>query len=248
MSYVDLIIKYLSGDLSQDETTSFEKELESNGELKREFEQQSAAYRLIRDQLQKRDEEDFLKKLQEAMNPDRPVPESRKKLLWTRWFIPLAAASILAIIVISTRSIQYGNESVFSRYYEPSGDPVVLAFNQDTRGESEPGILYYRNGNYQKSMELLSLRIVEERENQQLMLYCLLSAIELDRQDEVMGLVLIDDTVKMDLPDQAITWYTTLALLKSERREAALEKIHLLTGLPGPYQSDAIKLEKVLLK
>ena len=66
MSYIDLIIKYLSGDLSREEATSFEKEMESNGELKREFEQQSAAYELIRDQLQKRDEEAFRTKLREA--------------------------------------------------------------------------------------------------------------------------------------------------------------------------------------
>jgi hypothetical protein len=248
MSYFDLIIKYLSGDLSQDDSSSFEKELESNGELKREFDQQSAAYRLIRDQLQKRDEKDFRTKLQEAMNPDHPVPESRKKLLWTRWFIPLVAASILAVVVISTRSIQYGNERLFSRYYEPARDPVMLAFNQDTRGESEPGIAYFQSGNYQKSMDLLSLRIVEETENRQLVLYYLLSAIELNRQDEIMGLVLVEDSDILDLPDQAIIWYTTLALLKSERREAALEQIHPLTRQHGPYQSDALKLEKVLLK
>ena len=48
MSYVDLIIKYLSGDLSREEATSFEKELESNDALKEAFEEQSAAYELIR--------------------------------------------------------------------------------------------------------------------------------------------------------------------------------------------------------
>jgi hypothetical protein len=97
-------------------------------------------------------------------------------------------------------------------------------------------------------MDLLSLRIVEETENRQLVLYYLLSAIELNRQDEIMGLVLVEDSDILDLPDQAIIWYTTLALLKSERREAALEQIHPLTRQHGPYQSDALKLEKVLLK
>jgi len=60
MSYVDHIIKYLSGELSQEEASTFEKELESDAALKREFEEQSAAYRLIRDQLHKRDEKLFL--------------------------------------------------------------------------------------------------------------------------------------------------------------------------------------------
>lgn len=247
MSYVDLIIKYLSGDLSREETTSFEKEMESNGELKREFEQQSAAYGLIRDQLQKRDDEAFRTKLQEAMSHPIPVTEPRKQWLLTRWYIPLAAACSLTIL-ISVLLSHPGNERVLSRYYDPARDPVVLAYNQDTRGAPEFGILQYRNGDYQRSMELLSVRISEEGENKVFLLYYLLSAIELDRQDEVMGMVMVENPGKMDLPDQAITWYTTLALLKSDRREAALKKIHPLTKQHGPYHSDAIKLEKVLLK
>ncbi|MCK4879128.1 MAG: hypothetical protein KAS82_00665 [Bacteroidales bacterium] len=247
MSYVDLIIKYLSGDLSREEASSFEKELESNGELKREFEQQSAAYDLIRDQLQKRDEEVFRTKLQKAMSHELPLTEPRKMWLRTRWYIPMAAACALAII-LSTLLSHPGNERVLARYYDPARDPVVLAYYQDTRGESEPGILHYRQGNYQRSMKLLSDRISEERENRQLQLYYLLSAIELDRQDEVMGMIVVNEPDSMDLPDQAITWYIALAHLKSGSREAALEKIHPLTEQHGPYQSDAIKLEKVLLK
>lgn len=248
MSYVDLIIKYLSGDLSQEEATSFEKEMESNGELKREFEQKSAAFELIRDELQKRDAEEFRTKLREAMNPASPLSESRKRLPWSRWSIPLAAAFLLAIIIISTQLTQHGNQKLFSSYYEPATDPVVLAFNQETRGEPEPGIVFYGCGEYQKSMEILSIRIAEERENKQLLLFYLLSAIELDRQDEVLELVHVENPDSMGLPDQSITWYATLALLKSERREAARERIRPLTEQQGPYHSDAIKLEKVLLK
>lgn len=247
MSYVDLIIKYLSGELNREETTSFEKEMESNSKLKREFEQHSAAYELIRDQLQKRDDEAFRTKLREAMSHEPPVTEPRKQWLRTRWYIPLAAACSLAIL-ISIYLSHPGNEKILSMYYDPAQDQVVLAFNQDTRGAPEPGILQYRNGDYQRCMELLSVRIIEEGENKLFLLYYLLSAIELDRQDEVMGMVMVENPDSMDLPDQAITWYTTLALLKSDRREAALEKIHPLTEQRGPYHSDAIKLEKVLLK
>jgi hypothetical protein len=247
MSYVDLIIKYLSGDLSQEEATSFEKELESNEELKSAFEQQSAAYHLIREQLQKRDELAFREKLQEAMNHDIPTEATRKKWLRSRWYIPMAAACMLAII-LSTLLSHPRNERIVSRYYDPAADPVVLAYDQDTRGESEPGIRQYRTGDYRQSMEVLSDRISEEGMDKKLLLYDLLSAIELDRQDEVLKMIVVENPDSMDLPDQAITWYATLALLKSDRRDAALERIHPLTKQQGPYHSGAIKLEKVLLK
>ena len=79
MSYVDLIIKYLSGDLSQEEATSFEEEMESNDELRSMFEEYAAAYNLIRDQLRERDEKFFRRKLDKKgaadQIPNRVYPE-----------------------------------------------------------------------------------------------------------------------------------------------------------------------------
>ncbi len=67
MNNVDLIIKYLSGEMKQDETRSFEKDLSSNPVLKEEYEDVSAAFQLIREQLQKRDEDSFRANLLEVM-------------------------------------------------------------------------------------------------------------------------------------------------------------------------------------
>jgi len=247
MSYVDLIIKYLSGDLSREETTSFEKELEYNDELKEAFEEQSAAFELIRDQLQKRDHRAFKAKLAEAMSHDPPVTVSRKAGLQSWWFIPPAVACSLAFLLIVLLS-HPGNERILSRYHHPTKDPVVLAYYQDTRGVSEPGIIQYRHGNYAIAMELLSARVTEESENKLFRLYYLLSAMELDRQQEVLEHVGLEHPVGLDPLDQSLSWYSALALIKSDRREAALEKLHPLTEQQGPYQNDAIKLEKVLLK
>ena len=247
MSYVDLIIKYLSGDLSREESASFEEELESNDELKEAFEQHRAAYELIRDQLQKRDENAFREKLQEAMNQDAPAVESPKTISRNWWFIPPAAASILAILLILL-PLRPGNEKILSRFFHPAVDPVLLAYNQETRGEPEPGFAQYRNGNYQAAMELLSVQFRQEKDNKLILLYYLLSAIELDRQQEVLELIPEEETARMNVLEQAITWYTSLALIKSDRRNAALHKLNSLTEQEGPYQSEAIKLEKVLLK
>jgi hypothetical protein len=247
MSYVDLIIKYLSGDLSREETSSFEKELEYNDELKEAFEEQSAAFELIRDQLQKRDLKAFKEKLAEAMSHDAPVTASRKAGVRHWWFIPPAVACSLAILLILLLS-HPGNERVLSRYHHPSKDPVVLASYLDTRGEPESGIIHYSYGNYAIAMELLSARIVEERDNKLFQLYYLLSSMELDRQEEALELISLEYPARLDLLDQSLSWYSAMALIKSDRREAALEKLHPLTEQQGSYQNDAIKLEKVLLK
>jgi hypothetical protein len=238
MSYVDLIIKYLSGDLSSDESRAFEKELESDAELKAAFEGYAAAYRLTRHQLQKRDEEAFESKLTEAMS-------TRKRRAW--WYIPPAVASILAIVLIIF-SGHPGNDKLLSRFHLPAKDPLILGYFQDTRGKNEQGIMQYREGNYQLAMDLLSERISAEEDNKLILLYYLLSSMELDCQQEVLELIQLEAVNGQDLLDQSISWYTTLALIKSDRREDALRVLHPLSQLEGPYRTEAIKLEKLLLK
>ncbi len=114
--------------------------------------------------------------------------------------------------------------------------------------KAEPGIRQYCQGHYEQSMELLSLRLSQEEENKELMLFYLLSAMELDRQDELMEKIIFGNSDSMDLVNQALRWYGGLAFLKSGNPKAALETIHPLSQGQGPYRTDARKLEKVLLK
>ncbi|MCK5065917.1 MAG: hypothetical protein KAR16_00700 [Bacteroidales bacterium] len=247
MNYVDLIIRYLSDELSHDEASSFKEELAHNGELKKEFETVSAAYDLIRDQLQKRDEKAFRQKLLKAMNREDPASVSTWHRIRPWWYIPLALASAVAILLVVFLN-QTGSEKILTRYYSPDQDPVLLAYQQDTRGEQEPGILYFRLGRYSEAMELLESRMWEGQDNKLLLLYYLLSAMELDRENEVIDRVMAANPANAYLPDQAITWYTTLALIKSDRRKEASNMLLPLSEEPGPYRSDAEKLLKVLLK
>ena len=161
MSYVDLIIKYLSGDLSSEDSRAFESRLESDAGLKAAFEEQSAAFDLIREQLQKRDQQAFEKKLSEAMSPTLPLT-ARRKPARGLWWIPPAIACLLAIVLLLFVQ-KPGNERLYSRYHDPAGDPLVMAYYQQTRGKTEPGIRHYRQGDYEQAMDLLAVRISEEQ-------------------------------------------------------------------------------------
>jgi len=247
MNYVDLILKYLSGELSPEEEQSFKEELNSNGGLQKEYAEVSKAYELIRDQLQKRDAFAFREKLQEAMDHELPPSSSSRYRIRPFWYIPMALAASLAILWVLVLN-QTGNEKILTMFYTPNQDPVLLAYMQDTRGDQEAGILYFRKGSYSEAMKVLELRIIEEPDNKVLLLYYLLSAMELDREDEVLPKLLITKLEDAHLPDQAISWYSTLALIKTDRREEAVKTLVPLTVDTGPYQSHAEKLLKLLLK
>ena len=247
MSYIDLIIKYLAGDLSEEEAAAFEKELESDAELKASYERHAAAYELIRHQLQNRDEVAFKTQLLNIMNRQSPPEPVRKAGFRFRWLIAASAACLLAFLLIFL-PVHPGNQKILSRYYHPERDPVVLALEQDTRGTPEPGIAAYNNGDFERAMELLLARFGETGDPERIQLYCLLASMELDRQQEVLPRIIPGEAPPQDMTGRALTWYVALALIKSDRRPEALEFIHILAEQKGPYQPEAIKLEKVLLK
>jgi anti-sigma factor RsiW len=94
MKRVEQMIKYLSGDLSPEESLAFERELSENPQLKEEFSNVSLAYSTISDQLKIQDEEVFTAALSAAMNRSEsksgpgPVTSKRKNRI-SPWWYPL---------------------------------------------------------------------------------------------------------------------------------------------------------------
>jgi len=247
MNYVDPILKYLSGELSAEEAKSFRDSLNSNEELKQEYEEISAAYELISRQLVEKDELAFREKLLAAMDREiQPSPlTSRRNRRW--WLSLVALAASLAILLIIWVK-PGGTQSMLSRFYAPDQDPVVLALLQDTRGPSEEGILLYKNKRYGEAMRVLGSLSEKNTRDKAVLLCYLLSAMELDREDEVMDQQGSWDFQFDLLPDQTLGWYVSLALIKNDRLEEARSMLKALKMESGPYQSDAENLLKLLLK
>lgn len=247
MNNVDHIIKYLSGEMNREEAGSFENNLAANQELKEEFDQVSEAYRLIRDQLQERDEANFKRRLLEVMESPAKGKKQASRPLQTRWYSLFALAASVALVLVIFLS-QKGWDKQFSRFYHPEDDRIVLAHMQGTRGETESGILHYRLGDFPEALEIMSELLEQDQDNQLALLTYLLSSIETDREDQAL-----DKLTSMKLnPDhqlgQALYWYTALALIKSGRPEEAAPYLHVLIQQEGPYRSDARRLEKIVLK
>lgn len=247
MNNVDLIIKYLSGELNREEIGSFEKELANKQGLQEEFDQISAAYMLIRDQLQKRDEDAFKKQLLEVMEQAATGKKQIGRPLPKVWYYLLPLAASLAII-LSIFLSPGSEDKLFSRYYHPETDKVLLTYMQGTRGKAESGILHYQLENYAETINIMLELMEEDPENLLARIYYLLSSIEAGKQDQAIEkLAALDPGLDHQL-GQAVSWYTALALLKSDQQEEALIHLHSLILQEGPYQTDAIRLEKILLK
>ena len=247
MSNVDLFITYLSGELNHEEAAELERKLAFDAGLKKEFDEVSRAYNLLRDQLRKRDEHAFRSRLLEVMERSDPVREIKGPFRRSLWYFLLPVAAVLAVLLVVM--VTHGDrDRILSRFYHPDRDPVLLAFNQVTRGESERGVAYFREGRFKECMDETKQQLEVDPDNQLALLYYLLASIEMEMEE--LGLhqyarAAVDADHQLG---QSVIWYSSLAMIKAGRGSEAADNLEFLLVLPGPYHSDAIRLQKVLLK
>jgi|GEM_PF-1544496 len=247
MKYVDRIIRYLSGELSEDDTRSFQHELGENSVLRDEYEQVSAAYRLIGDQLQKEDLDHFRSRLREVL--EKPVndrkAEKRIRIRKKDWLFLVPLAASLAVLIALWYSGRK-EDRIFSKFYRPEADPVVLACSQDPRGEAEMGIVLYNQEQYMRSRSIMKELLRENPENQLALLYFLLTSIELDLEKEAVGAA-EEAFIVTDHPlGQSLAWYTGMAYVKNGQYEDAVAVLAPMQDQSGPYGPKAKRLIKLL--
>ena len=247
MKSVDRIIRYLSGDLTPEQSGSFREELENNPSLREEYDQVSAAYRLIGDQIRRMDEAAFRSTLERVMEKREVRTDRRSDKKRPRWYflLPVAAsfAILLAVYVLNQRQ-----DRIYREFLDPAGDPVLLALSQRTRNATGSAMDLYTRGNYRTAYEKAAEVLSNDSGDRMALLIQLLAAMELDMEwdTRVMADDIVTDT--MDVVGQALTWYHVIALLKTHREKEALKHLDPLLEQAGPYHSDAHKLEKMLKK
>ena len=245
MKRVDHMIRYLSGDLNRTESEEFERELSGDRDLKEEFDRVSFTYDLIGEKIRQRDEEAFRLKLISAM--DKPERVVQRKKFRPGWYLLLPVAASVAIL-LAIYLMRPGPERVYSAFYTPHKDHVVTGFCQETRGEAAPALSYYRQGSYLSAFNATKDLLSNNPGSHHILLFHLLSAIELDREHEVLPMLNEAPSGPGYLPEQSLAWYHALALIKTGRTSEAMKLLHTLQVHPGPYRKDAHKLEKKLMK
>lgn len=244
MKRVDQMISYLSGEMTREDAEAFLKEMSDDHRLRETFDRVSYAYELIGDQLRKRDEEAFHSALSEAMSgqePDRN-PWRRRRLLFLIFPIAATAAILLAIFLL--RDLP---EDTYHAYYAPSEDPVLKGILQETRGSAAPAALLYRQGAYKQAFSFTSDLVLRDTADHLVLLIHLLSALELDREQEVFPMLEVEgDSHTTTL--KPLTWYHALALIKTGAVQEAIPLLETLSGQPGPYSEPAHKLLRKLIK
>ncbi len=251
MKRVEQMIKYLSGDLSPEESLAFERELSENPQLKEEFSNVSLAYGTISDQLRKQDEEAFTAALSAAMKrpgPGTVVSKYRNRI--SRWWYPLMAVAASAAILLTIIGNPKGSERIYSSSYHPSDDPVLITLEANIRGEAafQNIVNLWQEKEYIQCISEAEKFLEKDSSDQYAMLFYLLSSMEMNQGEKALeGLKMRETDLRQTL-GQALTWYRALALVRADAPSEAAALLIPLCEVPGPYKEDAYKLKKKLRK
>lgn len=271
MKYVDIILKYLSGDLSGSESLSFEKDLERNPEMQSEFKQVKLIYdqlseelkikhpgsekkeNIIRDiivdhdlevyrgPVEESDEIEFISKLKAQSKNARAEPEKKRVSLYKSPLFYLALAASVSLLLILMQPAATSDQ-LFAKYYQPGSDKILVHLGESSRDETLSGISLYKRGLYKQALAYFEPYIQQDAPDPYIKLFYALSSIEENKSIEA-DIILNPESIALDDDiNLAITWYYSLYLIHENKTTQAVKYLKILGEEKNPYFRDARSL------
>lgn len=273
MKHVDLILKYLSGALTDVEKKSFEEDLDKNKDLQSEFIQlkkiNSKLGELLRvEQIENETREDFLRnlviehdlehfggppetvdelnfisKLKHIENKANEDQNTRNRRFFKSPLFFIAVAASISLLVLITLP-DYKPEKIYARYYQPLNDKTLLHFKETMRGDTQIGITLYYKGLYEQSKDHFYPYIAEGASDSYIRLFYALSCFQTDCPDDLFQLLKQDLTRMNDDIEITIAWYYSLYLIHEGDTNQAKAILEKLHKKENPYQRKAGRILK----
>jgi tetratricopeptide (TPR) repeat protein len=266
---IELIERYLSGELDSKEEETVEERIKTD----KEFAEELDFMRDVMSASQKEGREEFREKLSaigkglfenlenKADTEMKENSDSVKKLPLHRRRLIYYASALAAAIIVGIFIFLPGNRTgkLYSAYYEPYPNEIVPY----TRGEEVPrdfshfpqekynlivrAMKHYERGNYEKAARLFENNVVKIQENAGLLLYMGISQMETGKEEKAIeNFKYIISLTNPPLKKQA-EWYLALSYLKTNKTEKAKTLLNKIKSEPNhPHMNEAeMILEKM---
>lgn len=237
---IDLIEKYFDKELSDPEVAVFNDRLETDGELKKLFEQEKAIMQGIRYEGLVRD----LNMLKDLEKRIQPVVPAAKTVFFKPLYLKIAAAII--VVAVAAKMILPVNEDpakLFNEHFKPYPN----AFEPKNRGTNDlskraEAFEAYEQKNYRKALEGFN-EILKEGNDPAVLLLAGNSNLMVGNVKEAENnfLTLIKD---YDALDTQAKWYLSLCYLKEGNVDQARTMWEELSGTEISYANKAKDLLK----
>lgn len=218
---------YLNQSLSAEQRSDFERQMNTDAELRQEVER----HRSLHTDLGDTDALEFRKKLVD-IGKGLETKQSRNK-----WFSWKVAATLLVLVGMSVYLLlrPKTTQDLFEAYYSPY--PV----EDLVRGNEEMGydaiLEDYSNGDYVVAMRQLEQLTQNDPDNELLKLYLGNSYLNLGREEEAVRV--FKGIAKQSNYHEDAQWYLALTYIKQKEFKNAAERLNWLVNYDGVHKKNA---------
>lgn len=233
---IENIDRYLSGEMTDEERRSFERDIDRNKNLRGELKLQEG----IRSALSKKNKVKLKKELIEIGN-EIDNESSPKKLSISIYWYAAACVAIVGLLVFSLL-IKPGrsNQEIFITYFEP------YPINEDRlrgegRQESEQFWKFYLNDDYQRSLVILESQRIKNPSDEKLIVYVASCYIKLKHPDKAINVLKNIENQSLFYYD--MIWLRSFAFLLKDDLDNFRNGIKELANSNSLYTNTASEIE-----
>ena len=227
----ELIEKYLQGQLEGEALVDFEKQLESDEELRAELAVQRELHSLLGD-AEVNELDAKLDVLSKEFAEAKEVKFRPGRIIW----LATAAVLVLAVAYLGFfQNQQLSGSERFEAYYETYPADVISRADPDAMSLVDSALSLYGNGSYEVASGLLAEVSEPDARVKFYQGLCLLNMSEDERALEQLTAAALDDNSVYQVPAK---WYASLLLLKMEQEAEAIELLQVISkSASGKYQN-----------
>lgn len=232
----EYISNYLEGNLSEEDKSWFERQLEKNEELRKrkEFSED------LRNSLKEDEVMDFRDKVKGVMDK-KTIHRKKKYSMKTAAPIAVSVLAVILLVIMIIPDIPEEKDDIFNSYYEPY--PLIINTRSVDDGKHKySAARFYENENWTGAEEEFEYLIKKQPDKHIFKLYYAIVKLELDKSKEA-EMVLLDLLKEEELlvKDQ-VYWYLSLLYLKMEKEKKALGILRMIDKKDMFYSEKASEI------
>jgi tetratricopeptide (TPR) repeat protein len=241
---IEVIEKYIDGELEGKELLDFEQLLSTNPDIKSDYELSMEINNSIAedDVMDLRETLDYMYKEEKAVQRI-PTIFTRRKF----YYAAASAALLIAAGGVATRLLNpsMDSESVFEKYYQPYEVTVTYrSGNTEVDRLLLNALEFYEEKDYDQALVLFEEILQNRKKDMAISLYSGISYMEEEKYQKATTSFnhIISDNDNLFI-EQA-KWYLSMCYLKTEKTDKAKEVLHQIIDEESYYKEQALKVLK----
>ncbi|OFX39950.1 MAG: hypothetical protein A2X08_17925 [Bacteroidetes bacterium GWA2_32_17] len=244
MENLGIFENYRDGNMTEQEKKNFLLRLANDSSFEHEYK----IYNEVNDFILNNDKRSKFNEVLKEVETNYFATRKNNSIFKNKFALKVAAS--VAIIAVSTILLYYvfqpklSNKELFAQYYNTLKIDEITRSGNDSATTISNGFIAYQNGNYQKSLQILSSVVVSDELKTPVNLVNGLSYLELGNFKNAEKLIFEASKDVYNAYYDDCLWYLSLIYLRTDRPKQAIPLLEKLIERKSVYNNMAVELLK----